>query len=218
MKSVLITTLLGIASAAVVNAAAIRAQNFSDDATQARPIVTSNGNTPPANSGSVTVGSFRTFTDAQIQAVNTVADLQALLADFVAFANSLSNPTRIGSPAAADAPGLYAADLSAPINAGDPLVGKSIYTLIGNGSNISTSNQLAVVKDDQTFNVDAPVYQANAFIYEPSSVVLVGSAGPSVRIDVLGANFESLRLRTIPEPSMAMLGLLGLGLVARRRR
>jgi hypothetical protein len=216
MKKVLLAIPITIALLVQTEAANVILQNFDEGGTAARPLASSTGAILAVNSGSVSIGTFNTLTDAQITALGGPGR-NALLADFAAFANSVTNPTRTGNAAALDIPGLYAASINEAVNTGDPRIGKSIYTLIGNGTSLATSNQIAVVKDEQTFALDAPLATAQAYIYQPTSVLLIGTEGPLTTIPGFTGSFNTLQLAVVPEPSsLALLGLCGL--LFRRRR
>ena len=113
--------------------------------------------------------------------------------------------------------GLYQADKSVPIAGNSPLVGQSIYTLIGNNAALGTSDQFAIVKHGVAFAADAPVFAGTADIGLAGSSVLFGSLGGPSITTALGAA-PSLRLNAIPEPMSVSLLFASLALVARRRR
>jgi hypothetical protein len=215
MKPGILVLSLATVVVASSNATTIRLQNFSDDGISARPITTCGNFLVPSNTGFVSIGTFATLTDAAITALGGPGR-NALLADFLAFADSVNNPTPIGDASAFNIPGLYSDVLNGTNAAGDPKIGKAIYTLIGNGPTFASSTQIAVVKDNDTFVLDdQPVIAANVFIHEPSSVILIGVAGPQTTVPGLGT-FGSLQFDCIPEPSV--LTFLSLCFVALRRR
>jgi hypothetical protein len=104
-----------------------------------------------------------------------------------------------------------------PIAGNSPLVGQSIYTLIGNNAALGTSDQFAIVKHGVAFAADAPVFAGTADIGLAGSSVLFGSLGGPSITTALGAA-PSLRLNAIPEPMSVSLLFASLALVARRRR
>jgi PEP-CTERM motif len=222
MKKALLVLPVLLALAAQSKATTIILKNFDEGGAGARPLTDHTTNTPlAANSGSVSIGTFATLTDAQITSMGAfnAANRNALLADFLAFADSVNNPTRTGDTNAFDIPGLYSGVNNGINAAADPKIGKAIYTFIGNGPTLASSTQIGIVKDNDSFVLDdQPVITANAFLYEPTSVILVGQLGAQIPVGPLGGSFSTLQLAAVPEPScLALLGLCG-GFFVRRRR
>jgi hypothetical protein len=149
-------------------AATVTAQNFEDDGSSDRPVEFF-GSLPPPNTGSVSIGSFRTMTDAQIAAALAGGQWQSVLADFIAFGDSLENPARLGDENAFNVPGYYAAVFNELLQTGHPLIGKRIYTVIGNGPHLSLSSAIIIIKDNDSFGADTPFFQAFALIHQPGS-------------------------------------------------
>lgn len=112
--------------------------------------------------------------------------------------------------------------------AGNPLVGKKIYVYVGNGATLASSTQFAIVDTGFFIDAESGTPDSNSFFF--SSVapggIERGSEGPTGAYNGTGSNLgdglhqaHTLRLEVVPEPSVALLGGLGiLGLVARRRR
>jgi len=217
MKKALLVLPILLALAAESKATTIIIRNFDEGGAGARPLTDANTNAPmAANTGSVSIGTFATLTDAAITALGAPGR-NTLLADFLAFADSVAQPTPTGDANAFNIPGLYSDVLNGTNAAGDPKIGKAIYTLVGNGATIASSTQIAVVKDNDSFVLDdQPVITANAWIYEPSSTLLIGELGPQISIPALGGSFGTLQLAIVPEPSC--VALLGLAAFAFRRR
>jgi hypothetical protein len=187
----------------------IAVQNFSNDGLQARPIVFF-GSLPPLNSGSIAVGSFATLNDQALSAVGS----DIMLADFIPFDDTLNHPVRLGDASAFNIAGLYAADLSAPLSPGNSLLGKNIYTVIGNGLSLASSPAIIILKDSETFQFDAPIFQASALAYDSGSTLIRGSVGAPIFIGALGASFPSIQ--SIPEPAnILILAMAGLWLFRR---
>jgi hypothetical protein len=140
--------------------------------------------------------------------------LQALLADFITFGSS----TSVGA-SGAGFEGIYDVAAQQPLSAGNPLVGKSIYTMIGNAATLAGSTELAIIRDNGAFDVDAPLFNTAASLLEGTNTYLFGNGtGPSLTANAVFPAAASLQLQAIPEPMSAALLLSGLALVARRRR
>jgi len=210
MNKAIIVAVLGLLTTSVSEAGNILATNFDEVSGGQRPISTATG-APILTGGIVQLGSFQSADpSALIAGLTSPAGLAALLADFITFGSS--------SPIGGDFSGLYAGDKSVAIAADSALVGKSIYTLIGNAATLGGSSQLAIVRDNESFAADNPVFEALADISAGSSVILFGSAtGPGFET-ALGMSTSSLALAPVPEPMSATLLLSGLALLARRRR
>lgn len=210
MNKTLIVAVLGLMTTSVSQAGNILATNFDEATLAQRPLSTFTG-TPILAGGVVQLGTFQsTDPSGLIAGAGTPAGFAALLADFLTFGST--------SAIGAFNPGLYGGDKSVPIAGNSPLIGKSIYTLIGNGATLAASGEIALIRDDQSFAVDAPVFAALADISAASSVILIGNASGPGFSTALGASASSLSLAPVPEPMSAMLLLSGLGLMIRRRR
>ena len=213
MNKATIVAVLGLLTAGVSQAGNILATNFDEVSGAQRPFSTNAGAPIGLTAGGVVqLGSFTTADPgALIAGLGSPAGLAALLADFIVFGSS----SQIG----ADFAGLYAADKSTPIPSDSPLAGKSIYTLVGNNATLAGSTELAIIRDDQSFAADNPVFEALADVSAGSSVILFGSpTGPGFTT-LLGPATSSLSLGVaVPEPMSAALLLSGLALVVRRRR
>lgn len=214
MNKATIVAVLGLLTASVSQAGNILATNFDEGTSAQLPFSTVAG-APiglAGGTGIVQLGSFTTADPgALIAGLGSPAGLAALLADFISFGTS----SQIGT----DFAGLYASDKSSPIASDSPLVGKSIYTLIGNNATLAGSTEMAIIRDDQSFAADNPVFEALADVSASSSVILFGTAGGPGFTTALGAATSSLSLKpVVPEPMSAALLLSGLALAARRRR
>ena len=208
MNKATIVAVLGLLTAGVSQAGNILATNFDEVSSAQRPFSTNAGVPIGLTAqGVVQLGSFTSADPgALIAGLGSPAGLAALLADFIVFGSS----SQIG----ADFAGLYAADKSTPIASDSTLVGKSIYTLVGNNATLAGSTELAIIRDDQSFAADNPVFEALADVSAGSSVILFGSpTGPGFTT-LLGPATSSLSLGVaVPEPMSAALLLSGLALV-----
>ncbi len=218
MKFALRGLLAILATVASVEAAAIRVFNYQDDGSAASPVTNASGVVITTGSGSIAVGGFTSLNDAALAgAAASPAAWAAVLADFIAYADTKANPMKMGDGVGIS--GLYDGDKGQPIAAASPLVGKTIYTLIGNGATLETSTQIAIIKDNQSFAADAPVFQATANPSEAGSSIILGTTGAAIAIPELQASFASLQLvPVVPEPSSIALLAFGLAPFVRRRR
>jgi hypothetical protein len=121
------------------------------------------------------------------------------------------------------APGYFTGNINSNnLGVGEPLVGMTVYALIGNGATIATSTQVAVWKS--ITNPSGNIFVADNPTGGPSDVAVFASTG-SLIIGNVQANFDgglgpqnAFRLEAIPEPSTLLLASLGvLGLLRRRR-
>jgi hypothetical protein len=209
-----VTLVLGAAAA---NAATVNGTNYNLDTLTHKPITLSTG-ASLTSGGVIQIGSFTSTgpaLDALISGLTSPAGLSALLADFITFGGT----TSVGG-LGAGFEGIY--DIAAevvPFSAGNPLIGKSIYTLIGNNATLAGSTELAIVQDNQAFDVDAPLFVAGASLLETTNVFRFGNgSGPTLTTNAAFPAAASLQLAAIPEPMSAALLLSGLALVVRRRR
>jgi hypothetical protein len=192
-----------------VQAGNVLVSNYNEDTAAVRPLST-NGGVAFASGGTVAIGSFTSADPASlISNAGSPAGWAALLADFIFFGAT----NTIGG----DLPNLYSADKSQFLGAGNPLIGKNIYTLIGNGGTLAASGEGAIVRHADQFVQDLPTFSLTADLSLPSSTVLFGTLdGPQV-VTVIGTA-ASLRMAPIPEPMTAALLFSALALVGRRRR
>ena len=208
MKKLLLGAVLALLGGLQLQAGNVLVTNYNEDTSAQLPISLATG-AALLKGGSVQIGTWTSDPTALIAGLTSPAGRDALLAAFVTF----GEPSSIGK----DVDGLYQFDRSVPIAANSPLVGQSIYTLIGNTAALSTSDQFAIVKHAGAFAADAPVFAGTADISLAGSSVLFGSLGGPSITTALGAA-PSLSLKAIPEPMSVSLLFASLALVARRRR
>lgn len=156
------------------------------------------------SSGSVAIGTF-----AADSAFGSVGGIQG---DFQQFGDAIS----VGFNGI---DGLYQNTVSSTVG-GSAFSGQQVFTVIGNESTIGGSSALAVIDNGFTF-VDEPGATPNAVITAASGLRFGSAAQGSVG----GNAFDGFALAgaggggpVIPEPSSALLGLLGLSFLAFRRR
>jgi|GEM_PF-2135232 len=213
MKKTLIASLfLAAAQLTQVFGGNILSTNFDEAANPIvqLPILSTAGGTA-ATAGFAAIGAFSSDPTSLITGLTSPAGRDALLQQF----------TRFGGGATVGAgglSGLFVSDNSVPLATGDAFVTKSIYTIIGNNATLEASDHFAIVRDDNTFGADNPVFEGLADISNPTSVLLFGAADGPALTTAVGASMNSLRLQAIPEPMSAMLLLGGLALCVRRRR
>lgn len=112
---------------------------------------------------------------------------------------------------------------TANITGADPLIGQLMYVFVGNAATLGASTSWAL-KAIATIQDDVPneqTYLANPFGGAAPLIGSVGSfTGNASGIAPNGVNevYTTLKLEAVPEPSAALLGLLGSLLLLRRRR
>lgn len=157
-------------------------------------------------SGSVAIGIF----SGDAGTLGAAGDIDGLKAAFTQFGDAVSMGFN-------GIDGLYQNTISATV-AGSAFSGANVYTVIGNGADIAGSSGLFVYDHGFTF-VDEPGATPDAVLTGGS--VIYGTTGTG---NVGGTDFAGFQLAgmgggpVIPEPSSALLGLLGLGFLAFRRR
>ena len=212
MKKLLLGAVLALLGGLHLQAGNILVTNYNEDSGAQLPISLSSG-AALLKGGSVQIGTWISDPTALIAGFTSPAGRDALLAAFVTF----GEPSSIGK----DVDGLYQFDRSVPIASNSPLVGQSIYTMIGNNAALGTSDQFAIIRHNMTFAADAPVFAGVADISLASSVVVYGCFGGRSITTALGAapslSFPFME-GCIPEPMSVSLLFASLALIARRRR
>ena len=122
----------------------------------------------------------------------------------------------------AGAPGYFTGDINQNIPLGSSLVGQNVYVVIGNGASLGASDNFLVWK--ATANDAGNTYTADNPVGGPGTVTVLGDKGTPLVGD-FGTVYDSplgsqagYTMAGVPEPSIALLGALGvLGLIRRRR-
>ena len=198
------TLLTSVASAFTVSTSNVEG---SASSSEVLPVTDESTSLIPTGSGIVAAGFFSTLTDSQINATNIGLDFQIHgSASFAA--SSFGNPDGV----------FNLSGLGGTISDGSPFIGETVYIVIGNGPDLSSSSQFAVWNSGNMFakTEDIPTTSVGVTPSNQSQLVF-GSIGGSATTG--GTEFDnSLVLSSIPEPSVTILGLLGmLGLLRRRR-
>lgn len=210
MKKTYLATLMVAALATSAFGAAITVTNYDEGSGAAKGFSLADG-TALLTGGVVQVGAFSSDPTPLLANVGTPDGYNALLAAFTSFGST----NTIGG----DYAGLFESVKDVQILEGSTFATKSIYTLVGNGATLATSTQLAIIKDDNTFELDNPLHTARADLSAASSEVLLGSAtGPNVTTALGPVASIQLAPVAVPEPVSATLLLGGLALAFRRRK
>ena len=211
MKNSIIAFALMVVASAELQAASITVTNRLA-ATLESTWITDNAGLFIANgAGVVAIGSFSDEAD-----IGTAATAAALLSDFNQFGGSVS-VSGVGTVS-----GLYANSITASVSDGG-FVDQAIYTVIGNAASLSSSCAFVVFRHDAVFPADAdnPTATVNAIVSHGSGDLLRGGTstgdfnGNAVNTFTLA---RYLGIPCVPEPSAGVLGLLGMGFLAFRRR
>lgn len=194
--------------------ATVALRNSNTAFTSVRPI-TNTGNIPIADGTGFVATGFFTLPDATLQmAASSPATFAQVAADFAQFGAS----TKFGGASAFNISGLYIAEPQETITSAiDPRVGRTLYTIIGNGETFGGSTEIAIVKHT-TSVAEGPTFTTNANVATDGASVLVGNAGIG-QVDVGAGPVSALGLvAVVPEPSSALLGVLSLAIMLRRKR
>lgn len=170
-------------------------------------------------------GGYFSITDAEVNLAVSSSNFALLAQSFVSIAsdNFASGVNTVFG--AGNIPGFYAAN---PVSYGAPgsLLGKTLYTFIGDGASLLASGAFALYRHADTIDADLPFEDGNSLLLA-NGTLLVGTTGTGT-YNSTGINPDSgsanqsvgtIRLvQAIPEPSTALLGAIGaLGLLRRRR-
>lgn len=166
------------------------------------PIADSAGTIISKGGGFAAIGTFAAGT--------AFSDVAGISGAFQQFGNST---------ALTIADGLYQNTVTATV-AGSAFSAASVFSVVGNGSDLASSTALLVIDHGFSF-VDEPGATDGAVVSTASNAVFGASLGGLV---VNGTAFDGFQMAgggggpVIPEPSSALLGLLGLSFLVFRRR
>jgi MYXO-CTERM domain-containing protein len=173
-----------------------------------------------ATSGTATIGYFNTGFD--VSAAVLSGSYQSLVQNFNVLASgSVGNPGGFADPIA----GYYLigdTDYGAP----GTRVGALLYSFIGDGATLAASNAFGLLQSTATIDIDGNPPDSNTVnldIASNASTVLIGKVGTGTANLGVVSGGESVAVNTltlvaVPETSTALLGLLGLAGLVRRRR
>jgi hypothetical protein len=149
---------------------------------------------------------------------SSIGDIQTTIANF-----TLQHSVLAGSPSADlgdSVAGYFQSSILAggQITVGSPLLGLGVYLFAGNAATLAASTEFALVRvgtiaDDVPFNQQ---YTADAAAALTAGALIIGNVDTAA--NPLGGVSQSLQLVPVPEPSVALLGLLGAVGFFRRRR
>lgn len=193
-----------VALALSAQAATITVNNF--PANTPVPVSDAQGSGILSN-GTVAIGIF----EGDINALAGAQDIAGIQAAFRQFGNSVA----IGVNDPLGLPGLYQNSISGTVG-GSEFSGQNVYTVIGNGSDVQGGSPGLLVFDHGFAFVDEPGATMDAILRADGNLIL----GTEAQADVGGNTFDGFQLAgaVIPEPSSAMLGLMGLSFLFLRRR
>ena len=163
------------------------------------PIGDQDGLAINVRTGFMAVGSF-SLSDSMISATKAYS-LDILADSFTQFGASI--PVGVRS-----VEGTIFGNIGAPLAAGDLLVGKNIYVVVGDGSDIESSDSLFVYKSNEAFNLATPSFQINLPLnssLDPGRILL-GSHG-MVTGTVVGGPRPGIVAAAVnvPEPAVGAL-------------
>lgn len=203
MKKAAATFFAILATAVGLQAAAITVTNQFGGAYAA---VNGAGNPIPTGGGTVAIGAF-SIDDATIASLGEARDFAGVLAGFNQFSNSLTMGNLV--------PGFYQGLINGAIAEGDGISGMQVYTVFTSSSSLDGVADLAVYKHEGVaFQPDPNATPDAALNATPGNIIL----GDATTVSINNADRAALQALAIPEPSSALLGLVGIVFVAFRRR
>jgi len=213
MKTNIAYIFLALSSANLCAVTTVNVSNLDEVSTDDRAIVDNSGSVIALSTGSIQVGYFDTF--VSLGDFGT-ANRNELLADFQEFSTTTENFANTFN-----APGFFSVQFDETINDLDPIVGKTMHTIVGNGLTLATSTDFVVFRHDgELFAEEVAGVGGNSGLVRPTDGTLMLGA-ENGDITVLGTLVGSYRMALVPIPepsSAALLGLGGLALLMRRRR
>jgi len=170
-----------------------------------------------AVSGFATGGYFDTGYDvnAGLMTATTTGDFTSFIAAFNILASD-----QIGAGGGSGADGFYFAsfDYGAPVL--NPPIGASLYSILGNGVDLESSTEFAVLMSSDTVAADVPLPDDNNITLPTNTTVLLGTVGTSL-VDFGAGLVETPSLTlvaAVPEPSTFILSAIGVLALLRRKR
>jgi len=210
-KNMLLTVALMLSVGNTEAVLSIKSSNLLGFDNTTSAVVDNTGAAIAVGTGYVGVGSFGALTDIEIQALGNSTDID-------------SSFSSVGSTDFNVLDGLWDANIEkAGDTSGD--VGTAIFTVLGNGADISSSTQFLIYRHSSVngtgnFN-ETPNANGDALIAEgagSTGSIVVGAHG-NFQHDFGAGSFDAYNLVVVPEPSStALLGLGGVALFLRRRR
>jgi len=176
------------------------------------PIADQDGIAITARTGFAAVGTID-LPDAVVSATNA-GSLALLASSFTQFGASIPVGIRTVE-------GSIFGNIGAPLTASDPLIGKNIYVVVGDGADIASSDSLFVLKSDEQFALGSPAYMANILInsnLSPSQMLLgthgtvFASRAGGFRPGIIAAAVN------VPEPTTGLLIAVGIIVLFPTRR
>lgn len=200
-----LTLLTLVATGTFCSAVTVRVGDFS------RGITLNSGEPLAAGTGYIAAGYFSTDLTFGDNTMFTPQEQAALVSSFVQWGDAGTS-----GQGASNVPGFFQFNADGGrVGAADAALGRSIVVVIGNGSSIAESTELAVFQAASSFTDDSNTpTPANPAVPVPANALLGFDQGARA------SNLPTLSLASVvPEPSSSLLaGLALVGALARRRR